>query len=143
MNYVAGIVEQEDWNGFDVDLVTMPGVAIKELAHTVCLAWLGDFSPMGQLIFNQAIQVAVKVFVPKGMTFVAAKGNMPGGFDFENRKVRRGQIPDVLSWIGEQGGDQKQCEFVLKSILQKRNNDVLLIANNFGLMGYVQLRAKR
>ena len=115
----------------EIDLISLRGASLAEFAHTVCLSYLSDNTASGKQIFDHAIQYCGKFFVPAGLRLVSVSSSTGlGGFDIGNVKTRRGPAQAVLDWL---------CEFNGTGPVQVMNQETVLIADRFGVIGSIRI----
>lgn len=119
-----------------VELLPLPGVPIRDFAHTVCLTYLLNSTPTGTLIFNHAMEVALNLYIPKGTRFIPfTQGLDIGGFDSKTQKIRGGPVHSVLKWLRENQATESN---LLRSDVYP-DDSTLVIANLSMFLGSIRV----
>ncbi|MDR3606621.1 MAG: hypothetical protein P4M08_04475 [Oligoflexia bacterium] len=120
-------------------LIPKPGLAMKLFAHTVCIAYLGDSTPIGDLIFNHALSHLDKLFVPKGVQFVPPIQGI-GGFDYKNEKTRTGHTHSVINWLRKNSKTTPIHTHPMTDLPEQTSECRILVADLSGIIGLILIR---
>ena len=114
----------------------------KEFCHSVCLSFLSDQTPEGELIFNQALNISKHLFVPLEANIIAVCPQTElGGINLKHQKIRKGPWGPIKTWIqscGRSGFETKTIGWLDK--LFGHTGSISIVADQQSDLGIVWVK---